>query len=254
MNNNRFDESEPMEVHAESLDRLFELWRAAHAAEESESLANTLPKCHCCGRYPDEMENYKKKFITDGVTSLKGNESNSEPKVDVLFILKEANTDGKSGAEESFWFNETVEATHSGDKSKRSYNTRQNYAKKFKAVLEALKIPNADRCKFGYMNLNKRGGFAGTTRSQLTEYTKKYKCFIRRQIELHDPKIIVFCGCYDRIAKIIFEKDTNGKEIEEWHKRSKSVTVRLGENDIALYYVYHPAYSGFGKSLSIFNE
>lgn len=50
--------------------------------------------------------------------------------------------------------------------------------------------------KCAYINLNKRGGYSSCKDEYLTEYVEqeRFKFFIKRQIELINPTIIVCCG------------------------------------------------------------
>lgn len=237
-NDIEFKELEKKAKQAKNMEDLFSAWKTAHTAEECESLSKTLPKCKGSSKYPED-KNFIKNFTPDGVTSIEGNVSIDSLEVEVLFVLKEANTSGKYREYHSFWFNEAAD------------KTRQKYSNKFEKVLEKLNKSTKD--KFGYMNLNKRGGFGSTDKTQLEQYTKKYKSFILKQIELHNPNIIIFCGCYDDIAKILFEKDVNGNDIKTWKK--KPVEVNLNGKKILLYSVYHPSSRGnFNKSLDVFDE
>ena len=54
---------------------------------------------------------------------------------------------------------------------------------------------------FGYVNLNKRGGFGRTDYTRLKNYAKRYRAFLKRQLALMAPEKIVFCGCYDGAAE-----------------------------------------------------
>ena len=93
---------------------------------------------------------------------------------------------------------------------------------------------------FGYMNLNKRGGFGSTDSKQLKNYVNKYQYFIKRQIELHDPQIVVFCGCFDGIADQLFNIES------KWN--GNFVYGNIGDKNVRLYYVYHPSCSRFKNS------
>ena len=56
-----------------------------------------------------------------------------------------------------------------------------------------------------YMNINKRGGSNRTKASDLRKYAVRYKDYIKREIELIDPDLIVCCSglVYDIITKNI---------------------------------------------------
>lgn len=48
--------------------------------------------------------------------------------------------------------------------------------------------------KIAFMNINKRGGKNKCNMSKLKQYAQDYSEFIRRQIEIINPKVIVCCG------------------------------------------------------------
>ncbi len=219
---------------AQNLGDLFCLWKEAHQLEENPK--NTFPTKG--GKILDDS--FLCSFCPDGVTSLKGGETNDNPHVDVLFVLKEANTDGKAEKNDKFWFNDNTE-THEVDEAKELYRKRLCFA------LQTLKKSNPDISvdRFGYMNVNKRGGYGGTCPAQLRNYAEHYADFLRKQIELHSPKHIVFCGCYDAVATTLYG-------IEKWNGIAQERTIE--DEKVKLYYIYHPSEiicdSKFTKSLS----
>ncbi len=214
-----------------NIDDLFSLWKKAHELEENPK--NTFPIND--GQTPDIA--FRSSFCPDGVTSLKGDETNDDPHVDVLFVLKEANTNGKAERNYNFWFNDGTETD----------DEKELYRKRLCQALQTLKESNPDISidKFGYMNVNKRGGYGDTCHAQLENYAKQYADFLRKQIELHSPKHVVFCGCYDAVATTLYG-------IGEWNRIAQS--VKIGESKVKLYYIYHPSKrncdSKFEESLS----
>ncbi len=232
---------------AKDLESLFDVWKDAHLEEKAPE--ETLPfssKEHILGR------NFQGNFFRDGVTTLAGHEPQSvPPKVDILFVLKESNASEESHTEESnangdshscapFWFNELDESDQSLEKAS-SISARKRYKKNLEMALCRL---GQDSChtRFGYMNLNKRGGFGSTHYVQLKAYTAKYRRFILRQIELHDPQTIVFCGCYNGIASLLFKNVRS-----TWDCQPK--TAQINGHPVKLFYLYHPACPSFKKSL-----
>lgn len=111
-----------------------------------------------------------------------------------------------------------------------------------KRFSEAMaKLPGGLETKiFGYMNLNKRGGGAKTDPTRLSAYAKKYSDFIRREIELLRPKIILCCGCFDAAAQALGLKSWEEAKIQRYSYPGASTTV---------IHIYHPRYSRFGKGL-----
>ena len=219
-----FETLERRAAVAENMERLFCLWKKAHHIEESPE--NTFPICPVCREKP-ESEEFRDSFCKDGATSLQGTVEDSGQTVDVLFILKESRVGGKAERNDAFWFHTAKD------------KTRQKYANRFKQALGLWNLP--ENCKFGYMNLNKRGGFQSTDRKQLAAYVKKYHVFIKRQIELFSPRKILFCGCYDGIANQFFDIPSKWNGIP--------VEVEVNGRTAAVYSIYHPACPRFGESL-----
>lgn len=192
--------------NAKNLEDLFGLWEQAH--REEKNCGETFPKSNN-GDFPSD--NFKNSFCPDGVTSInKKIESEGDAKVEVLFILKEANAfdnikDNNPDKNNSFWFN---------DKSIKG-RSKTLYTNRISDILKRLNF-NDDDFKFGYMNINKRGGYGSTNLQQLKNYANKYSSFIKKQIELHDPSYIILCGYTNKkifddtfINKIIPDKYKN---------------------------------------------
>ena len=223
----KFKELEDAAEECESLDELFCLWQKAHMAEENPE--KTFPQSPDGKKPPKDA--FRGSFCLDGITSAKGHEKGIDyelkPHVDVLFVLKESNTGGKPEKKGKFWFDGNPEQSE-----------RIDYCKKFVKILKILDAN--ENCRFGYMNLNKRGGYRRTHLPSLKRYVKKYAKFIKKQIQLHSPKIVVFCGCYDVAVSNVLDMD-------KW--KGKSDTANIDGEEMTLHYVYHPSYSSFKKSL-----
>lgn len=206
-----------------TLKELFDNWIEAHKNESDELT------------YPDgtiEAKDFKSSFCKDGFTSYAGNVSNEKIYENrPLFILKEANVSNKDTGKivengKCFWFNKHPEER----------------GKIYNRIPECLPCFNEDKNQvFGYMNLNKRGGFGKTNDTRLRKYVNRYQEYIRRQIEIMKPSKIICCGCYDIFMKICYKKDT-------WAKtKDKPGFISVNDVNIPVYYIYHPAYSGFYK-------
>ena len=167
-----------------SVDVLFAQWQEAHCSERDTSyLGPNIPK-HM--------------FLPDGVIA---SQQFSEAKQKILFIAKEANWFQADAAvspdepvETMFWHREV--AFGRVDKTQFSYRlsmlanaiTTGDYAMVDKSheILQSVAV----------VNLNKRGGYAYCVWDTLNSYVKTYQDFIRRQIRMIDPDLIVCCG-YD---------------------------------------------------------
>lgn len=214
-----------------TLDELFNLWKQAHKDEEN--FFETFPKCPCCGGVPNE--NFKGSFCKDGITSLNGNVNKDKTiteDVKVLFVLKESNCGGHKVNDE-FWFDEyTLDNSY-----------RDTYSKGIKSALEIVlgKSNVSYDTKFGYMNLNKRGGYGSTNSKQLEAYTLEYYTFIKKEIEILSPDYIIFCGCFDAFVKACKEKDNQC--LHNWNRKNpQKQKYNINKNKHAyIVNIYHPS-------------
>ena len=207
-----------------TLPELFYAWKQKH---NSDTDTNTFPKDKN-GNSPD-LKDFRDSFCRDGVTSLTERVPiEVDPKVHILFILKEADVKDDEGnlqreTGDYFWFN-----------CSRKY-PRTRYGNAIKFYMDKLNEDTNQR--FGYMNLNKRGGYGQTNPSSLKSYVDEYRCFIKRQIEIMNPDIVVCCGCFGNVMNV-FEKSITGKKQR----------IKLKDKDVWFYDVYHPAYSRYKES------
>ena len=210
-----------------TLDELFKLWKQAHKDEEN--LYETLPK----GSRDNNMnKDLIESFSKDGITSLKGNVNTEESNVvDILFVLKESNCRGDK-VNDVFWFNINTE----GDE------TRNKYAERLGSALEkVIGKPVDSEYKFGYMNLNKRGGYGSTNSKQLEAYTLEYYTFIKKEIEILSPDYIIFCGCFDAFVKACRKKDNQC--LHNWNRKNpQKQKYNINKNKHAyIVNIYHPS-------------
>lgn len=189
------------------LDELFELWK------EAQSLENNY-ECTTI----DNIE--KDSFNKDGFINQSKYENS---KVKVLFILKESNIEkykDKAGRpterEQISWYhNYLTNGKTNPPKQHIKMGMMACYintgiAKKY----NEQEIKNALEGS-SFINLNKRGGGKKTDNKKFINYVEKYSKFIKKQIELINPDIIVILGknC-NKIEKIISNKIPF---IEMWH-------------------------------------
>ncbi len=162
------------------LESLFAVWQEAHRNEKNYEL--TFPGK---GTLPEEFRN---NWTDDGYLS------DNKDDIDILFILKEPNEQGSIDKKDEKVF---------GHKEFWIKNNINNFKSSIcrRAYLTAKKIIGNDLTKETWiykaaiMNLNKRGGYKRTDNRKITNYVKTYKGFITKQIEIINPKIIVFmCG------------------------------------------------------------
>lgn len=176
------------------MEELFRYWKLKQEAESEESLDKTLPKSPE-KEYPENRKDFQRSFCRDGVTSLNGGVHTDDSKVDVLFILREANTEGEPELQDTFWFSKA-----------KSREKAPAYEKAIGRALSVIYGGQEEKLRnkhFGYMNLNKRGGFGETSPPQLKHYVKRYKNLIREQIELFHPTYVVCFGVYGTVKDML---------------------------------------------------
>ena len=215
----------------QTLEELFIQWKKAHNNEEN--FLETFPQCPFCSNTPNEQ--FKESFCKDGITSLEGKDDNKNMldnnKIDVLFVLKESNCGGIK-ANDIFWFNDCVD-----DKEREFYKGRLQRA------LISLSNVNS-KPNFGYINLNKRGGYSTTNDKRLQAYTLKYYPFIKKQIEILSPKYIIFCGCFDTFVNACKIQDKNNNQLRKWNRKNPIIQkYYYNEEKYAdIVYIYHPSH------------
>lgn len=168
-----------------TMDELFSAWEREHCAESDTSYLSKNIPAHI--------------FLPDGIINPEEFE-HATPKI--LFIAKEANwyqTDNDPSKEIStmFWHKEVAygrvpKTTFSYRLSMLAnaimYSETNGYStiNKSHEVLQSV----------AFMNLNKRGGYSYCIWETLKSYVCHYQDFVRKQIELIKPGLIVCCG-YD---------------------------------------------------------
>lgn len=136
-----------------------------------------------------------------------------------LFISKESNIENKNDQGpfradgDNFWLRDVCF-------QKQEPSIFSNRLAMFANAIYSLDFERVNKChdilnKVAFMNLNKRGGLSesrretntnkskgktntnkskGETIPEYKEYTKKYACFIKREIDMIEPDIIICCG------------------------------------------------------------
>lgn len=120
-----------------------------------------------------------------------------------LFISKESNIKNKKDQRpfrangDIFWLRDVC-----FQKQKPSIFSKSIFSNRlamFANAIYSLDFERVNKChdilnKVAFMNLNKRGGLSGSKGKTITEYTKKYAGFIKREIDMIKPDIIICCG------------------------------------------------------------
>lgn len=167
-----------------SMETLFELWKTAHMNDPA------ILK-------DGEIRIKKSSFSCDGVLNPQGINNG------ILLVAKESNLSQTAdngvicGDAITFWLQSVLyDNVHTDGKGTRFING-------LSLICNAIYNPDAsvdDRwershlAEAAFMNINKRGGLSYSKKEELEEYAKHYMPFIKKEIDLISPKIIVFCG------------------------------------------------------------
>lgn len=75
------------------------------------------------------------------------------------------------------------------------------YVKFIHTISDELTKSSGQTYRLAYMNLNKRGGFGACNMARVGHYVKLYKAYIKKEIELIKPDLIICGGTYDTVIK-----------------------------------------------------
>lgn len=188
-----------------------------------------------------------KYFISDGV--LDEAEWNKQG-YKVLFVLKEANWENGNADLCDFLLSES---------SSSYWKTWNNVARWTKALLEQGEYPQnvskADKSywlrKVAAMNLKKVGGDAVAEDETIREYAMSDRVYIKEQIKLYKPDIIICCGRGNgKNADILHDIVFDPLEVSEWQEpitetKYNYFTVKLKEDHLTpVVSFYHPQMRG----------
>ena len=184
-------------------------------------------------------------FVSDGVFD---EDELNRQKYRLLFVLKEAN-----------WENASVDLCEFllSEKSSEYWKTWNNVARWTKAILDGGDYPQyiskPDKTywlrKIVAMNLKKVGGDERAEDETIYSYAQNDRFFIKRQIELYDPDIIVCCGRgvgknADILHDVIFDK----KDVSEWQEPIIQYNYFLAKinskENVPVISFYHPQIRG----------
>lgn len=201
--NKRFEECEKKLDNMKDIDELFALWKEAQSYDEY-NYSSLEKKVH------------KESFIKDGIVGKNGEWEKRKKKV--LYILKESNSSDEINEskrdllklgkdEELFWLQRVVYNQSFLNKKGNLIGARisklQNYIDNFEPTTEYDKTTLKN---ISFMNLNKRGGINHSDET-IASYTKKYKKFINKQIEILAPDLVICGNTYNLIKKYVYNNE-----------------------------------------------
>lgn len=199
-----------------TLDGLFELWKEAQEVEERWQETTVSG---------EDGEKFRKQFTKDGIINT---DAYAKADCKVLVVLKEANFGNEKAKKEALgeegdhrvWYNYFVNGDYSYESGRISFIDAKNKlddadnASHQKELIGRMSFllqgfsptqkltelnPSASQIQeslkeTAVINLNKRGGGRSTNNGILRKYCKKYALFIRREIEIIKPDVVVWCA------------------------------------------------------------
>ena len=167
-----------------SLGALMDCWRREHRTEQPQHY-----------RLYANVQVNSCSFVKDGILSPRRYTALQAPARRYLFISKEANisADGaESWCGKGFWLREV--AAGSCPQTNFSRRLGMLYSAAVSGDFARPDKSGSLLPEIAFMNLNKRGGASRCCWHTLRCYTQKYAGYIRREIELIGPQVIVCCG------------------------------------------------------------
>lgn len=257
------------EVKTLKLKKLFECWKEEQSNDSGEETCNSQ----------DGYVVAVNSFYEDGIVNSVEYQNSEHNKPKVLFITNEVSIDCKQDNDEknpglkgkcenghlvgnnegntvcSFakYINGEEQETWSGKmriKFGEMYRimTEKNY--KIESSFDVDKNKQALN-KIAFMNLNKRGGFGNIQGENFLKYIETYKDYIRREIEIINPDVIVWCAC-NTYKKKYMDAIFDDKYKNVWQQKG----LVLNKKEIPILRMWHPSVraKSMEKYLNKFSE
>lgn len=188
-------------------------------------------------------------FTVDGIVE-EGIWNNLQPeKQRVLYLLREANgnaskrTDtGTLVDEGEFWFKKCVGENHIGNRIFKRIAAMQRVIQKQEKLSDEEALQQV-----AYMNINKRGGGATVDWKVLNKYAEEYHEYIKKEICIINPDIIVCCGTYWPLVDIVCNLYKPSRDSGTWNPKKdfylKNVDIKVDEYkcSTSIINMYHPS-------------
>lgn len=187
-----------------------------------------------------------KYFISDGV--LDEAEWNKQS-CKILFVLKEANWENSNADLCEFLLSES---------SPSYWKTWNNVARWIKALIEKGEYPRyvskSDKSywlrKAAVMNLKKVGGDSVAEDETIRDYSKADRKYLKEQIELYAPDIIICCGRgVGKNADILHDTVFEPSQVSEWQEpitetKYNYFVAAVDNKQVPVVSFYHPQMRG----------
>lgn len=185
-------------------------------------------------------------FISDGILDeIEWNKQDYK----ILFVLKEAN-----------WKNGNADLCEFllSEKSASYWRTWNNVARWTKALLEQGEYPRyvskSDKSywlrKVAVINLKKIGGNAVAKKEVIREYAERDRVYLKEQIELYSPDIIICCGRgTGKNADILHDIVFDLSQVSEWKEpitkqEYNYFVANIDNKQVPVVSFYHPQMRG----------
>lgn len=221
----------------EKLIELFQQWKKAHGAD------SWFEKTCIKGKESDD--NFKKSFIPDGCVDFeKYNNANKK----VLFILKEPASNGKeeeyngispiSDLMKTHWYKLLIENEGNIKFNNEKTNRSKCYYNKFKIICDMLHVVPKETA---FMNINKRGGYSkGTNDKMLSNYLEVYEDFVRKEIEILEPDVIVSCIGNGILKDKLYDENSIQQIVATINNKKRDLFIAKYNKKTKVYGMYHP--------------
>ena len=185
-------------------------------------------------------------FISDGILDeIEWNKQNYK----ILFVLKEANWENGNDDLCEFLLSE---------ESSSYWKTWNNVARWTKALLEQGEylryVSKSDKSywlrKIAALNLKKVGGKSISDDALIRDYAENDKVYLKEQIELYNPDIIICCGRGNgKNADILHDIVFDASQVSEWKEpitdtKYNYFIVNLLGKQVPIVSFYHPQIRG----------
>ena len=96
------------------------------------------------------------------------------------------------------------------------------------------------------INLKKEAG--GNRAERIKEFASKHRCFIKKQIELINPDVIIACGTFPNLKRDVFGDNTRSKDLLSGTSY-KRYDVFINDKKIPIVGFYHPQFNKKNEEL-----
>lgn len=188
----------------------------------------------------DLWEKETEKFVRDGIFS---NESFVENKI--LFILRDAHI-----VKPPYDIREIIKSPYSEGK------TWNNIARWTRALLDNAQYEEVEQItptdlssqlkRVAAINLKKEAG--GAHAERIKEFSNKHRIYIKKQIEIINPDIIIACGTFINIKRDVYD-DNRRCTSRVPNTTYRVYTIMINDKKIPVIEFCHPQYNKKNESL-----